>query len=59
MCGCDVSPSAQLWKDYAWLCINARIGNALISAMSGVSRGLSHGRRGLRHVPDAIKAARM
>jgi hypothetical protein len=34
MCGCDVSPSAQLWKDYAWLCINARIGNALISAFS-------------------------
>src|SRR5215472_9275827 len=26
-------------KHYAWLCINARAGNALLSAMSDVSRG--------------------
>jgi hypothetical protein len=28
--------------------------NALISAISGASRGASRGRRGLGHVPDAM-----
>ena len=32
MCGCDVSPAGPIMEDYAWLCIIARIGNALNSA---------------------------
>src|SRR5215469_5046487 len=35
---CDVSAPAESWKDYAWLCINARVGNALISAFSEQSK---------------------
>jgi hypothetical protein len=37
----------SIMEDYAWLCINERIGNVLNSAMEGVSRGVSAGDAGL------------
>lgn len=54
-------PSDAGWpmSEYAIWRINMQPSNALISAMQGVSRGLSRGRRRLVQVPEAMKAARI
>ena len=41
-------------SEYSSSCIDMRADEALISAMSDVSRGLSHGRRRLGQVPETM-----
>ena len=51
--------TGRIMEDYAFLCIYASRRNALNSAMSDVSHGMSRGRRSPGQVPDAMQAARM
>ena len=48
------SREAEVVSEYSNAWIDMRHDNALNSAMSGVSRGINRGRRGLGQVPEAM-----